>query len=42
MLAVGRPESAVGWLIVPRENALLAGKLARVHRAHGPDNGCDG
>lgn len=35
MLAAGKPESAVGWLIVSREIALLAGKLARVHRAHG-------
>ena len=35
MLAVGKPDSAVGWLIVSREIALLAAELARVHRARG-------
>ncbi len=35
MLAAGKPDKAVGWLIVSREVALLAGELARVHRARG-------
>ena len=35
MLAAGTPDSAVGWLIVSREIALLAGELGRVHRARG-------
>jgi hypothetical protein len=35
MLAAGKPDSAVGWLIVSRELALLAGELGRVHRARG-------
>jgi hypothetical protein len=35
MLAAGTPDSAVGWLIVAREIALLAGELGRVHRARG-------
>jgi hypothetical protein len=32
MLAAGTPDSAVGWLIVSREIALLAAELGRVHR----------
>ena len=32
MLAAGKPDSPVGWLIVSREIALLAGELGRVHR----------
>ena len=35
MLAAGKPDNAVGWLIVSREIALLAGELGRVHRARG-------
>jgi hypothetical protein len=35
MLAAGKPDSAVGWLIVSRELALLAGELGRVHRVRG-------
>ena len=35
MLAAGKPDSAVGWLIVSRELALLAAELGRVHRARG-------
>ena len=35
MLAAGKPDSAVGWLIVAREIALLAAELGRVHRARG-------
>ena len=35
MLAAGKPDSAVGWLIVSREIALLVGELGRVHRARG-------
>ena len=35
MLAAGKPDSAVGWLIVSREIALLATELGRVHRARG-------
>jgi hypothetical protein len=35
MLAAGKPDSPVGWMIVSRELALLATELARVHRARG-------
>ena len=35
MLAAGKPDSPVGWLIVAREIALLANELGRVHRARG-------
>ena len=35
MLAAGKPDSAIGWLIISREIALLAGELGRVHRARG-------
>ena len=35
MLAAGKPDSAVGWLIVSRELGLLATELGRVHRARG-------
>jgi hypothetical protein len=35
MLAAGRPDSAVGWLLVCRELGLLAGEIGRVHRACG-------
>jgi hypothetical protein len=35
MLTAGRPDSAVGWLLVCRELGLLAGELGRVHRARG-------
>jgi len=35
MLAAGRPDSAVGWLLVCRELRLLAGEIGRVHRARG-------
>ena len=35
VLAAGRPESAVGWLLVCRELGLLAGEIGRVHRARG-------
>ena len=35
MLAAHKPDSAVGWLIVSREIALLADELGRVHRARG-------
>jgi hypothetical protein len=35
MLAAGRPDSAVGWLLVCRELGLLAGEIGRVHRARG-------
>jgi hypothetical protein len=35
MLAAGRPDSAVGWLLVCRELGLLAGKIGRGHRARG-------
>jgi hypothetical protein len=35
MLAAGKPDSTVGWLIVSREIGLLAGELGRVHRARG-------
>ena len=35
MLAAGKPDSAVGWMIVAREIALLGTELGRVHRARG-------
>ena len=35
MVAAGKPDSAVGWLIVSRELALLASELGRVHRGRG-------
>jgi hypothetical protein len=35
MLAAGRPDSALGWLLVCRELGLLAGDIGRVHRARG-------
>ncbi len=35
MLAAGRPDSPVGWLLVCRELGLLAGEIGRVHRARG-------
>jgi hypothetical protein len=35
MLAAGRPDSAVGWLLVCRELGLLASEIRRVHRARG-------
>jgi hypothetical protein len=35
ILAAGRPDSAVGWLLVCRELWLLAGEIGRVHRARG-------
>jgi hypothetical protein len=35
MLAAGRPDSAVGWLLVCRELGLLASEIGRVHRARG-------
>ena len=35
MLAAGRPDSAVGWLLVCRELGLLAGEIGRAHRARG-------
>jgi len=35
MLAAGKPDSAVGWLIVAREISLLANELGRMHRARG-------
>ena len=35
MLAAGNPDSPVGWLIVSREIARLAGELGRVHRGRG-------
>ena len=35
VLAAGKPGSAVGWMIVAREMALLASELGRVHRARG-------
>jgi hypothetical protein len=34
-LGAGRPDSAVGWLLVCRELGLLAGEIGRVHRARG-------
>jgi hypothetical protein len=33
MLAAGRSDSAVGWLLVCRELGLLAGEIGGVHRA---------
>jgi hypothetical protein len=33
LIAAGRPDSAVGWLLVCRELGLLAGEIGRVHRA---------
>jgi hypothetical protein len=35
ILAAGKPNSGVGWMIVAREMALLANELGRVHRARG-------
>jgi hypothetical protein len=35
MLAAGKPDSGVGWMIVAREMALLANELGRMHRARG-------
>jgi hypothetical protein len=35
ILAASKPDSAMGWLIVSRELALLATELGRVHRARG-------
>jgi hypothetical protein len=35
MLAAGRPDSAVGWLLVCRELGLLADEISRVHRSRG-------
>jgi hypothetical protein len=35
MLAAGRPDSAVAWLLICRELGLLAGEIGRVHRARG-------
>ena len=35
MLAAGKPDTPVGWMIVAREIALLASELGRVHRARG-------
>ena len=35
MLAAGRPNSAIGWLLVCRELGLLAGEIGWVHRARG-------
>ncbi len=35
MLAQGRPEGAVGWMLVCRELGLLGSELVRVHRARG-------
>jgi hypothetical protein len=35
MLGAGRPDNAVGWLLVCRELGLLAGEIGRVHRARG-------
>ena len=35
MLAAGRPDSTVGWLLVCRELGLLADEIGRVHRARG-------
>src|SRR6185312_10360058 len=32
---VGKPDAAVGWMIVAREIALLASELGRMHRARG-------
>jgi hypothetical protein len=35
VLAAGRPDSVVGWLLVCRELGLLAREIGRVHRARG-------
>jgi hypothetical protein len=35
MLAAGRPDSAVSWLLICRALGLLAGEIGRVHRARG-------
>jgi hypothetical protein len=35
MLAAGRPDSPMGWLLVCRELRLLASEISRVHRARG-------
>ena len=35
MLAAGRPENPVGWMLVCRELGLLATEIGRVHRARG-------
>ncbi len=35
MLAAGKPDTPVGWMIVAREIALLTNELGRVHRARG-------
>ena len=35
MLAAGKPDTSVGWMIVTREIALLATELSRAHRARG-------
>ena len=35
MLAAGKPDTPVGWMIVAREIALLASEIGRVHRARG-------
>lgn len=35
MLAAGKPDTSVGWMIVAREIALLASELGRAHRARG-------
>ena len=35
MLAAGKPDAPVGWMIVTREIALLASELSRAHRARG-------
>ena len=35
MLAAGKPDTPVGWMIVAREIALLTSELGRVHRARG-------
>ena len=35
MLAAAKPDTAVGWMVVAREIALLGTELGRVHRARG-------
>jgi hypothetical protein len=35
MLGAGKPDNAVGWMIVARELALLGSELGRVHRGRG-------
>ena len=35
MLAAGKPDAPVGWMIATREIALLASELSRAHRARG-------